>query len=121
MSVLFVAALVLLAGLIVFQVAAACGAKVGRYTQGGRSAKLTAKQRIFAGVSIFVLIVTGYVLSAKAGFINTPLSPSAIHIASIIFALYFSANVVMNILSRSKQERFIMTPIAAIIALAFWL
>ena len=121
MSVLFVAALVLLAGLIVFQVAAACGAKVGRYTQGGRSAELTTKQRIFAGVSIIVLIVTGYVLSAKAGLINTPLSPNAIHIASIIFALYFSANVVMNLLSRSKHERFIMTPIAAVIALAFWL
>ena len=121
MSVLFVAALVLLAGLTVFQIAAACGAKVGRYTQGGGSAELTTKQRVFAGVSIIVIIVTGYVLSAKAGFIDTPLSPNNIHIASIIFALYFSANVVMNLLSRSKYERFIMTPIAVIIALAFWL
>ena len=121
MNMLAIVALGLLVGLIVFQVAVACGAKLGKYTQGGRSAELTTKRRVFAGASIVVLIITACILSAKVGLIDTPLSTDAIHVASIIIALYFSANVVVNLLSRSKQERIIMTPIAAIIALAFWL
>ncbi len=121
MNILAIVALSLLVGLIVFQIAAVCGAKVGRFTQGGKSAELSAKQRVLAGVSIIVLIVAGYLLSVKAEFIDTPFNQGTIHTASIIFALYLSANVVMNLLSLSKQERLVMTPIAAIIALAFWL
>ena len=39
MNILAIVALSLLVGLIVFQIAAVCGAKVGRFTQGGKSAE----------------------------------------------------------------------------------
>ena len=38
----------------------------------------------------------------------------------IILAVYLSINVFMNIFSKSKKERFVMTPLSLIAAIGFW-
>ena len=38
----------------------------------------------------------------------------------IILAVYLSLNVFMNLFSKSKKERYIMTPLSLIAAVCFW-
>ena len=42
-------------------------------------------------------------------------------IISIVMAIYLSLNTLMNICSKSKKERFIMTPLSLIAAICFWI
>ncbi len=39
----------------------------------------------------------------------------------IVMASYLSLNTIMNAISRSKKERFIMTPLSLISAICFWI
>jgi len=39
----------------------------------------------------------------------------------IAMAVYLSLNTVMNFISKSRKERYIMTPLSAITAVCFWI
>ena len=89
-SAAFVLASVI-AGLCVLQIALGAGAPLGRFAWGGAHERLPAPLRV---VSLVSLLVYGAWL--VAGFL--------------------SLGVVMNALSRSKPERFTMTPVALVLA-----
>lgn len=42
-------------------------------------------------------------------------------IIGIVMAIYLSVNTVMNLISKSKKEKYIMTPLSFVTAICFWI
>lgn len=42
-------------------------------------------------------------------------------IIGIVMAIYLSVNNVMNLISKSKKEKYIMTPLSFVTAICFWI
>ena len=41
-------------------------------------------------------------------------------IIGIVMSIYLSLNTLMNVFSKSKKERYIMTPLSLLCAVCFW-
>ncbi|QCY47316.1 hypothetical protein GcLGCM259_1586 [Glutamicibacter creatinolyticus] len=107
----------LVALLIAFQVTLALGTPWGRLAWGGQHAgKLPLGYRIASAASILVYGFIAALALDAGGAIN--LFPSGFsHIAMWVVFGYLTLGTLMNALSRSKPERFVMTPVA--LSLAF--
>ena len=55
------------------------------------------------------------------GFISLWFSAKITKIIGIVMAVYLSVNTIMNFLSKSKKEKYIMTPLSLIAAICFWI
>ncbi len=112
-------ALVVLAGLTVFQVALICGAPIGRFAWGGQHDRLPTKLRIGSATSILIYTVVAAAIAVKAGFLTLPLSDTLLTTVMWTFTIYFFVGIGMNAISKSKPERAVMTPAAALLAVSF--
>ena len=108
----------LLAALTIFQVLLIFGAPLGRYAWGGNYAVLPTKLRIGSVVSIILYAIFAVIILGSAGLLELLVSKSILDIGIWILAAYFGIGIIMNGISRSKRERLVMTPAAAILALA---
>lgn len=113
-------ATMILAGLAVFQAALAFGAPIGHFAWGGAHKVLPQRLRISSGVSIVLYGFFAAVILSRAGLISFG-DPGVIGVATWILFGYFSLGVLMNGISRSKPERAVMTPVAAILAVLYLL
>jgi hypothetical protein len=103
--------------LAVFQLALACGAPLGRFAWGGQHDVLPSRLRRGSVIAVVLYAAFSLVLLAASGVLVIPvLEPVSILLCWMI-VIYLSIGTVMNLLSRSKPERFVMTPIAAVLAL----
>lgn len=115
-----VALTVLLVLLSAFQLALAAGAPLGRFAWGGQHRVLPTRLRIGSGVSILIYAVIVLLTWSRVGVID--LFPRVVSEVGmwVVFG-YFALGIVMNALSRSKPERFTMTPVCLVLAvLAFF-
>ncbi len=109
-------AVVVLGGLIVFQLLLALGIPWGAAAWGGRHpGVLPANLRWNSAVAAVVLGFVAWMVLARAGWAAP--GPDALwaKIVVWIFTAYFAFNVVMNALSTSVIEKAIMTPASAIL------
>jgi hypothetical protein len=104
---------VLVAG---FQVALALGAPLGRAAWGGAHHRLPTGLRIASGFSAGLWIVAAWMVLARGGHTGSPF-PSAVERVGpwVLFAL-LALGALMNLASRSKWERFLMSSVAALLA-----
>ncbi len=113
-----VAFCVILAALAVFQVALIAGAPLGHFAWGGQDRVLPKAKRI--GSVISIVLYTAFALLALERVGLTDLLPGAadlvVRIAMWVVFAYLALGVPMNLISRSKPERLVMTPVAAILA-----
>lgn len=110
------AAVVLAVGVAAFQVVLACGAPLGAYAWGGRSpGRLTVGLRVASGASVPAYGAVTLIALGAAGV--GPIAPAR----GLLWALagLFGLGTVLNGLSRSRPERFVMTPVAAGLAASF--
>ncbi|GAA3269974.1 hypothetical protein GCM10017707_02950 [Paenarthrobacter aurescens] len=114
-------ACIILGCLAVFQVALAAGAPLGRFAWGGKHEVLPQKLRVGSVVSIALYALFGYTALAKAGLAPVLVSEPFTHIFMWVLTAYFAVGVFMNAISRSKPERFVMTPVALVLAVLFLL
>ncbi|MGD9140147.1 MAG: hypothetical protein PVJ42_01265 [bacterium] len=114
-----VIAAVVLALLIIFQVLLAAGLPMGRAAWGGEHRVLPANLRIGSLLAIVILGFAVFVVLASAGLIATGSRSRAVRVIAWIFAGYFCLNILMNLVSRSPPERYIMTPVATVVAVCF--
>lgn len=114
-----IAASIVLAGLSLFQIALILGAPIGRFAWGGQHGVLPTKLRIASASSILLYGIFSLIILSKAELIAIPVSGEIIAVFMWILAGYFCLGVIMNGISRSKPERMLMTPIAAILAILF--
>lgn len=114
-----IVASIILAALAVFQVALIIGAPIGRFAWGGQHDVLPTKLRIASASSILLYGIFALVALASAGIMAIPISSEIVVALTWILTGYFCLGIVMNGISRSKPERMLMTPVAAILALLF--
>lgn len=107
---LFVVAL-----LALFQIALAAGAPWGRFAWGGAQAKLPVALRIGSVVSLLIYSACAVIVSDRAKLIDV-VGDDVSGVGAWVVAGFLSLGVVMNAISRSKPERFTMTPVALVLA-----
>jgi hypothetical protein len=110
-----VAACIVLAGLAALQAALVLGAPAGHLAWGGQHRVLPRHLRISSAVSIALYALFGAILLDRAGLLDL-LDGALSSIGAWVLFAYFSVGVVMNAISRSRAERYAMTPVAAVLA-----
>jgi hypothetical protein len=99
----------------------ACGLPLGEFTMGGQHKILPKKFRIMAMCSLFIQVFAVIIILQAGGYIPLWFSSTATKYVCIFFAAYLSLNTVMNLSSKSKKERYAMTPLSLLAAVCFWI
>ena len=106
----------------------ACGLPLGEFTMGGQYKILPKKFRIAAVISVAIQIFAMIIILQAGGFIPLWLSFKITKYICFFFAaylslntIYLSLNTIMNIISKSKKEKYVMTPISLIAGICFWI
>ena len=99
----------------------ACGLPLGEFTMGGQHKILPKKFRVAAVISFFIQIFAMLIILQAGGFISLCFSPIITKYICFFFAAYLSLNTIMNMISKSKKEKYVMTPISLIAAICFWI
>jgi hypothetical protein len=115
-----IAAIVMLTGLGVFQLLLAVGAPLGRLAWGGKHRTLPTGLRIASAASIALYAGFCAVIADAAGVVDVFGGPW-VQTAVAVLTGYFALGVVVNAISRSRPERIVMTPVAAVLALLFFI
>ncbi len=109
-------ALVLLAALAVLQVLVALGLPLGHFVWGGQHKILPTGLRIGSAVSVVVYAGMAALLLSRAGVIAG--DGTFVRVATWSLFGYFVLGILMNAISRSEPERFTMTSVTLVLALA---
>jgi hypothetical protein len=104
----------LLGALCVFQLALALGAPLGRFAWGGGHERLPTGFRIGSVISIGIYTLLGTIALQRAGLAQ--LFPEDVATIGIwVIAGYLGLGILMNAISRSKPERYTMTPLVIVL------
>ena len=108
-------AVVVLAGLAVFQALLVAGQPLGRFAWGGHHPVLPTGLRVGSAVSI--AMYAGFaVLVLCAGRALAVLPEGFVGVAIWVLTGYFALGIAMNAISRSRPERLVMTPVVLVLA-----
>ena len=110
---------VLLLGVAVMEVLLIFGLPLGEFTMGGRYKVLPPMFRLFAASSIILQLFGAAMLLQGSGLMNMWFAGKVTKIICFVFAGFFAVNTIMNFISPSKKEKYVMTPLAAIEAVCF--
>jgi hypothetical protein len=100
---------VLLAALAVFQIALVAGAPLGHLAWGGQHRVLPTAYRIGSAISVVVYALIAWLVWRAVDHPDDPWI--------WVVTGYFGLGVLMNVASRSRAERLVMTPVALLLAL----
>ena len=103
----------------VMEVLLIIGLPLGEFTMGGRYKVLPPIYRVFAASSIILQLFGAAMILQGDGLMDMWFSAKVIKIVCFVFAGFFAVNTFMNIISTSKKEKYVMTPLAAIEACCF--
>ena len=98
-----------------------CGLPLGEFTMGGQYKIFPKKLRLILFGQLILQIFFVIIILQMGGFIPLWFSNNITRIICIVMAVYLSLNTVMNFISKSKKEKYIMTPISAILSICFWM
>ena len=98
-----------------------CGLPLGELTMGGQYKVFPKKLRIILVIQLILQIFFVVIILQMGRFVPLWFSESTTKIICIVMAVYLSLNTVMNFISKSKKERYIMTPLSVITAVCFWI
>lgn len=111
---------ILFSAIALMTILAALGLPVGEFTMGGQHKILPGKLRIAAIVSAVIQVFAMVILLQAGGFVPLFFSARVTRSICFFFAVYLSMNTVANIISKSKKERYVMTPLSLIAAVCYW-
>ncbi|WP_293781469.1 hypothetical protein [uncultured Aeromicrobium sp.] len=106
-----------LGALLVVQICVAAGAPWGRLVWGGQHRVLPNGLRVGSALSVPLYAGFAGVLLSRAGLLPGGNS-LPIPILTWVLCAYFAVGIAMNGISRSRAERFTMTPACAVLAAA---
>lgn len=121
MTLAVIIALTLLGLLSVFQIALILGAPLGRFAWGGQHRLLPPKLRIGSVISIIIYAIFAIFTLNKASILSWISQGNVLNITLWIIFAYLVLGVFMNAVSRSKPERYTMTPVALILAICLFI
>ena len=99
----------------------ACGLPLGEFTMGGKHKVLPMKFRVMAVVSFFIQMFAIIIILQAGEYVPLWFSHGLTKGICIFFAVYLSLNIFMSIVSNSKKEKYVMTPLSALAAVCFWI
>ena len=102
---------------IILSILLICGLPLGELTMGGQYKIFPKKLRIVLVLQLALQIFFVVIILQMRGIIPLWFSKNVTKIICIVMAVYLSLNTVMNCISRSKKEKFIMTPLSLISAI----
>ena len=88
---------------------------------GGQYKIFPKKLRLILFGQLILQIFFVIIILQMGGFIPLWFSNNVTRMICIVMAVYLSLNTVMNFISKSKKEKYIMTPISAILSICFWM
>ena len=112
---------VLFGVIAIMTVLVACGLPLGEFTMGGQHKILPKKFRVMAVISVAIQIFAMIIILQAGGFISLWLSFKVTKYICFFFAAYLSLNTIMNMLSKSRKEKYVMTPLSLIAGICFWI
>ena len=110
---------ILLVGVIVLSILLLVGLPVGELTMGGQNKVWPKEMRPLAIGQLVMQVFALYVLLAAGKVVPTFMPAGLLRFFAIAFAVLFTVNIVMNAFSKSKKEKYIMTPASVIAAICF--
>jgi hypothetical protein len=115
-----VVASTLLLLLALFQMLLAAGVPWGRAAWRGAHRVLPPKLRWASLAAAPILLFAAWVVLARSDLVAPGSSSYSIRILTWAFAVYFSLNTVGNLSSESNLEKWLMTPVALVLAGCFF-
>lgn len=106
---------------IVLSILIIIGLPLGELTMGGQYKVFPKKLRIVLFTQLFLQIFFVIIILQMGGIIPLWFSYNVTRVISICMSIYLSLNALMNLVSKSKKERYIMTPLSLIAAICFWI
>ncbi|MGA5692828.1 hypothetical protein [Cytobacillus pseudoceanisediminis] len=97
----------------VFQVLLSLGYPLGEYAMGGYYKVLPKKLRILSVINAVILLSMGFVFLQHTDVLNG-FNFLPTNILVWVITVFLGLNTIANLLSQSKKERFIMTPLSSI-------
>lgn len=88
---------------------------------GGQYKVFPKKLRILLAAQLILQMFFVIEILQMGSFIPLWFSKDTTKIIGIVMAVYLSFNTIMNFISKSKKEKYIMTPLSAISAVCFWI
>lgn len=98
-----------------------CGLPLGEFTMGGKYKVFPKKLRIILVTQLILQLFFLIIILQMGGFISLWFSAKLTKIIGIVMSAYLSLNIIMNLMSKSKKEKYVMTPISLIAAICFWI
>ncbi|WP_335992829.1 hypothetical protein [Fusobacterium polymorphum] len=96
-----------------------CGFPLGEFTMGGQHKILPKKFRVVAVISVAIQIFAMIIILQAGGFISLWFSFKVTKYICFFFAIYLSLNTIMNMISKSRKEKYVMTPLSLIAGICF--
>lgn len=106
---------------IIVSILILCGLPLGELTMGGQYKVFPPKLKIVLVTQLILQLFFVIILLQMGEFIPLWFSYNVTKIISIVMAIYLSINTVMNLISKSKKEKYIMTPLSFVTAICFWI
>lgn len=103
-------------GLAVFELSLALGAPLGRAAMGGTHTYLPTGLRIVAATATLFWSLAALVVLRRGGYRVPLISSGVSQVGTWVLVGLLSLAVLMNLASSSEWERFLLAPIAAILA-----
>ena len=105
---------------VVMSVALILGAPLGEFTLGGQFKVFPAKVRGVLATQLLLQVFFAIVLLQLGGFMPLWFSHKVTKIIGIALAVYLSMNCLVNLASKSKKEKYVMTPLSVVTAVCYW-
>lgn len=107
--------------IIVLSILIICGLPLGELTMGGQYKVFPKKFRFILVTQLILQIFFVVIILQMGGYIPLWFSSNVTKIICIVMAVYLSLNTVMNFISKSEKEKYIMTPLSFVSAICFWI
>lgn len=107
--------------IIMINVLLICGFPLGEFTLGGKYKIFPKKLRIVLVIQLILQMFFVIIVLQAGRLIPLWFSYKTTRMICIVMAAYLSLNVVMNFISKSKKEKYIMTPLSLLSAICFWI
>ena len=120
MQVVVVIGVALLAIVIVMSLLLICGLPLGELSMGGRFGKIwPPKIRIIGITQLLTQAFALYIILAAGTSVPYFVNYGVTRVICFVFAVFFFGNTFLNIISPSKKEKFVMTPMSLAAAVCF--
>ena len=106
---------------IILSILIICGLPLGELTMGGQYKVFPPRLRIVLVTQLILQVFFVLIILQMGEIIPLLFSYNVTKIIGIVMAIYLSVNTVMNLISKSKKEKYIMTPLSFVTAICFWI